>query len=137
MIIDGKDAIVGRLATFAAQQALRGEEVIIVNSEKAIIVGNPRDIEERYKQRINRGTPFKGPFYPRSPERILRRAIRGMLPIRKERGREAYKRIKCFIGIPPEYEGKDLYTSEEFRFKGGKFMTLKDISLKIGWRMKE
>ncbi len=43
-IIDGKDAVLGRLASYAAKEALKGEEVIIVNCKEVIITGNKKDI---------------------------------------------------------------------------------------------
>ena len=45
-IIDGKNAVLGRLASFAAKEALRGEEIVILNCEQIIITGNKRNNEE-------------------------------------------------------------------------------------------
>ena len=42
MIIDGDGAVAGRLASTAAKTLLKGEDVIIVNAEKAIITGEPK-----------------------------------------------------------------------------------------------
>ena len=38
MIFDGKDAVLGRLATYAAKAALEGEEVTVVNAGDIVIV---------------------------------------------------------------------------------------------------
>ena len=36
---------------------------------------------------------------------MVKRVIRGMIPnYREGRGREAFKRVKCYIGIPKEYQ---------------------------------
>ena len=107
MIIDASDMILGRLATYAAKKALLGEKVDIVNCEKAVITGNKKSIFEKYEQRNERGPrPTKGPFIPKMPDRFVRRCIRGMLPYKQEKGRTAFKRVMCYIGIPDEFKDK-------------------------------
>jgi len=44
MIIDATNLIAGRLATFVAKKALLGEEIEIVNSEKAVLTGKKSDL---------------------------------------------------------------------------------------------
>jgi len=105
LVIDADGCVVGRLASYVAKQALLGKEVIVVNAEKAIISGKKQNILEKYLSRIKKGRGWqKGPYWPRQADKLLRRIIRGMLPWKKTRGREAYKRIKCFKGIPKGYE---------------------------------
>uniref|UniRef100_A0A2R8Z7I9 60S ribosomal protein L13a n=1 Tax=Pan paniscus TaxID=9597 RepID=A0A2R8Z7I9_PANPA len=41
------------------------------------------------------------------PQRIFRRAVRGMLPHRTKRGQAALDRLKVFDGIPPPYDEKN------------------------------
>ncbi len=107
IIIDAKGLILGRLATYAAKQALLGEEVAIVNCEGAVVSGRKDTVIGRFRQRIKRGTHKKGPFIPRSPEFFVKRTIRGMLPYKQKKGREAYERIKCYRGVPEELKGKE------------------------------
>jgi len=104
MIIDGTNLILGRLASIVAKRALLGEDIIIVNCDKVVITGTKDNIFEEYKEKTDRGNPFKGPFFPKIPDRIVRRTIRSMLPYRKPRGREAYKRVMCYLGVPKKYE---------------------------------
>ncbi len=99
-VIDATNLILGRLATKVAKLALEGEKISIINSEKAVISGKKKMVLARFKDIREKGDPFHGPFYPRMPDRIVKRAIRGMLPYKKERGKKAYKNIKCYIGIP-------------------------------------
>lgn len=105
MIINAEGYILGRLCTFAAKKALLGEKVIVVNAEKAVISGK-RDVilrEELQKLEIrNLGNPLRGPFHQKRPDKFVRRSIRGMLPWKKPRGREAFKRVMVYIGIPEE-----------------------------------
>ena len=71
-----------------------------------IITGNKRKIKEDFEEKRSKvGSGQKGPKVSRLNERIVKRAIRGMLPNhRKGRGKEAFKRIKCYTGVPNEYE---------------------------------
>jgi len=96
IIIDATNATLGRLASYAAKQALLGKEVIIINSEKAIITGKKKDILGKYLDRRKKhGASLKGPIFPKTSERILKRAIRGMLP-KNIRGMLALKKVKCY-----------------------------------------
>ena len=47
-IIDGNDAILGRLASFVAKNALEGEEIVVLNCEKVVITGNKKRIKEDF-----------------------------------------------------------------------------------------
>lgn len=112
MIIDAKDLIVGRVGSFAAKQALLGHEVNIVNSELAVISGNKADILRKYRTQSERGEPHHGPFLPKTTDRLLRRMIRGMLPYKQGKGRDAFKRIRCYNSVPEEFDGKKIETVE-------------------------
>jgi large subunit ribosomal protein L13 len=109
IVIDGKDAILGRLASYAAKLALKGEEVIVVNCSEIIITGRKEKIVQKFEERRKRvGTTQQGPRFPRTDEKIVKRTIRGMLPDHREgRGKIAYKRIKCYSGIPKEFENSE------------------------------
>jgi large subunit ribosomal protein L13 len=128
IIIDGENAIFGRLCSYAAKQALQGNDVIILNSEKTIITGNKNNILNKYgKRKIRGGASQKGPNYPRTPSMMLKRGIRGMLPdYRWGEGREALKRIICYEGIPSEFKNKEMINMEELGKT--KFIKLKEIS---------
>ena len=100
MIIDATDLIMGRLAAHVAKLLLEGKRVSIINAESAVITGNRDHILQRYRQRRSRGHIYHGPYFPRMPDRILRRAVRGMLPYKQQRGRDAFHRLKVYIGKP-------------------------------------
>ncbi len=105
-IIDGTGAVLGRLASFVAKDLLKGEEIVIINCEQIIITGNKKRIQENFeKKRSKVGSGQQGPKVSRLNEKIVKRAIRGMLPNhRKGRGKEALKNVKCYVGLPKEYE---------------------------------
>ena len=135
IIIDAKDKVLGRIATFAAKQALLGEEVKIVNCEKAVITGKKSEILARYNQRRQRGIPTRGPFFPRMPDRLVRRTVRGMLPWSQTRGREAFKRVLCYVGIPAEFEGKEtivLEGADLSKVINTNFITISELTRLLG-----
>lgn len=131
-IIDANGATLGRLSTNTAKRLLTGEEVAIINSEKAIISGKKSAIKARYKEKREVGTYRKGPFYPRMPEQIVKRTIRGMIPYQTPHGREAFKRLKCYIGVPKEFEGKKTETIKEAEKQPIDFMTIEEVSRSLG-----
>ena len=73
------------------------------------------------------GVPRKGPYFSKLPDRYLRRIIRGMLPHKEPRGRAAYARILCYIGVPSE-----LKTEKTMRVPGAdasKLPNMKRVTL--------
>jgi len=131
IIIDGTNATLGRLASYAAKQALLGNKIIILNSEKAVISGRKKSTIRSYKDKRSRGgSSQRGPFYPREPEKILKRAIRGMLPdYRRGKGREAFKRITCYSGVPEEHKDKKMIKAG--KEKTSVYMSIKEVSNKM------
>ena len=127
-VIDGKDAVLGRLASYAAKESLKGEEINVINCGEIIITGNKEFIEQNLRNKRKRiGSGQKGPKISRTSEKIVKRAIRGMLPDHREgRGRAAFKRIKCYVGIPPEFKDlKKISFNDEDKLK---YVKVKDIS---------
>lgn len=105
IIIDADGMVLGRVCSYAAKKALLGEEVVIVNAEKAIISGKKDMVLRKEKRKLeirNLGNPAKGPFHQKRPDKYVRRAVRGMLPWHKFRGREAYRKVMVYIGFPAD-----------------------------------
>ena len=134
-IIDAADRVLGRLASIVAKKLLNGEEIVIVNAERAVISGKPENTNEYFLGKIHRGDRLKGPFYPRPPEQIFRRVVRGMLPWRKSRGQEAFRRLKVFSGQPAQFADAKKFgkAAEQLRCK---IETLKDVSAALGVKLK-
>ncbi len=127
IIIDGKNATMGRLASYVAKQALRGEEIVVLNCKEVIITGNKQFIKEDYQQRRRRvGSNQKGPRVSQMPEKIVKKAIRGMLPNHRwGRGKEVLQKIKCYNETPKEFEDKKKIVAG--KEKGNKYIFVKDI----------
>ncbi|MBS7247566.1 MAG: 50S ribosomal protein L13 [Candidatus Jordarchaeales archaeon] len=142
IVIDATDLVLGRMASVVAKHLLNGERVTIINAEKAVVTGNPRFIKEKYKKFLQIRTitaPWKGPIHYRRPDRLVRRTIRGMLPWKKARGREAYKRLRVYIGIPEFLSGVNAQTIPDAHISGkvnAKFVRVEDISREVGWSMR-
>lgn len=135
MIIDGTDLLLGRLSSFIAKKALLGQNIDIVNCEKLVISGDRRHIIEEYKRRAKMGIPAKGPFIYKHPEKFVKRTIRGMLPHKIQRGREALSRIKCYLGVPDEFKEKELITLKQLHHKklsNSRFVSVYEICKELG-----
>ncbi len=113
MVIDAKDLVLGRLASVAAKKALEGEQIEIVNCELAVVTGTKQDVIGHFKSKRAKGSRAKGPYYPRYPDRIVRRTIRGMLPYKRPRGADAFRKVRCHIGIPEALKSEKLQTIQE------------------------
>lgn len=138
MIIDATDLLLGRMSSFVAKKALLGEKVVVVNCEKAVISGSKANIIANYKNKRDRRTIRKGPFYPRMPDRLVKRTIRGMLPHRQYKGRTALKRIMCYIGVPEEFKKEKIETIKEAhvsKLPVLKYIKLEDLCREIGARI--
>ena len=130
MIIDAENLILGRMATYVAKKAILGEKIDVVNCEKAIITGSKEKIVEKYRKIVELGGPFKGPYLTRIPDRFVRRVIRGMLPYKQGKGKEAFHRVMCYISIPYELKNQKMIKLEEAdisRVKSLKYMTVGDV----------
>ena len=99
VVVDARDCIVGRVASQVAQRALDGDSVAVVNAERAVITGNEDDVMSTYRERDAVGSD-QGPNYPKRPDRIFKRAVRGMVPHKETRGREAIERVRVYVGNP-------------------------------------
>ncbi len=111
--VDAKNLIAGRLSSFAAKSALLGDKIVIVNSEEAVITGTPKLVIEKYRYlRSETGQQDSGPNISRLPDMFLKRFLRGMLPHKQARGREAMKRIMCYQGVPDEFKDQKFISLE-------------------------
>lgn len=137
MIIDAKDQILGRLGAYVAKRTLLGEEVTIVNCDQAIITGNKDRLLRDIKNASDRGT-HKGPFIPKRSDYYVKRAIRGMLPHKQPKGRDAYKRIRCYVGVPEKMQGEKLTKptdSDISRLANVKYIRIKEACRHLGGKL--
>jgi large subunit ribosomal protein L13 len=111
-IIDANNKCLGRLATevvkllrgknkvfYTPSQSL-GNNVIIINADKITISGN-KNVQKKYMRHSGRpgGKTIETfeQLQTRIPERILEKAIKGMLP-KNRLGRELFTKLKIYSG---------------------------------------
>ncbi len=111
-VVDAADQRLGRLATEIAQ-VLRGKKkpnyaphmdtgdfVIIVNAEKVAVTGN-KNSQKLYRRHSGRPGGMKTETFDqlknRIPERILEKAVKGMLP-KNALGRKLFTKLKVYAG---------------------------------------
>ena len=134
-VIDGENCVLGRLSSKVAKDLMNGEEVRIVNADKIIVLGSYGAIMAKYKMRRglrDPAKPIKSPKLPRRPDLFVKRTVRGMLPMKSARGREAHRRILAYIGVPKEFEGKGIKIAEN-KDVYKKMMTIDKICKELGW----
>jgi len=144
-VFNADGLIMGRLASTVAELLLkaaredRDDKVVIINSEKAIVSGRPRSVLNTYHAKYELNHSRKGPFFPRMPDMILKRTVRGMLPYQKKSsGRRALRNLRVEIGCP-SHLGADLpeghETGDDSKIRRAlpeRFILLGDISANLG-----
>ena len=115
LVYDARDKILGRLASQVAKQLISArkngheQRVIIYNAEHAIVSGPRTQVLSRYDKKYKLNHPRKGPFFPRMPDQILKRTVRGMLPYQKNSsGRGALRDLRVLIGQPTNISEEEL-----------------------------
>ena len=138
MIIDAKDMILGRLCSQVSKKLLMGEKVDVINCEECAVTGNKSAILNEYITRLHRKAPTKGPFFYKRPDFFVKRAIRGMLPFKHSRGREAFKNLKCHIGVPESLKDDkifDIKIGNIDKLHEVHYLKVKDICRAVGGKI--
>jgi large subunit ribosomal protein L13 len=139
VVVNAEGLIIGRMCSLVAKRLLNGEDVIIVNAEKAVLSGKRRSKVAEAKQFLEVGAPKRGPFHYRRPDRIVLKTVRGMLPIRQTKGKNALARLRVFMGVPKELKDQKTETvadASSANLKGPQF-TLGELAKEIGWNQGE
>ena len=128
-VFDGRDAVFGRMASVVAKELLRGNFVDVINCEEIIISGDGKLFAKkiRAKRKMGRGSSMKGPKYIRQEDRLIKRMIRGMLPWDRAKGREAFRRLRCYIGKGDVEESQVSGAKKFSHDKPMKYFRIKDI----------
>jgi large subunit ribosomal protein L13 len=138
-LINADGLILGRMASKVAKKLLNGEEVIIVNAEKSVLSGKKKSKVAEAKEFLEVGAPMRGPFHSRRPDRIVRKTVRGMLPFKQPKGKNAYKKLKVFMGVPDELRDQkmDTLTESQATKLRGPYFTLAELAKEVGWNQGE
>jgi large subunit ribosomal protein L13 len=111
-VIDATDVVLGRLASQAAT-LLRGKHkpqfaphvdtgdfVIVINADKVALTGNKRETKMTYHHSGYPGgltTKSIGALLDKRPDRVVERAVKGMLP-KNTLGRKQLSKLKVYAG---------------------------------------
>ncbi|KAL3936374.1 MAG: hypothetical protein SGBAC_008302 [Bacillariaceae sp.] len=144
-VIDGRDHLLGRLASIVAKELLAGQTVVIVRCDEMVVSGSLVRNRVKYaqfrKKRMNTN-PNRGPFHFKSPAMMAWRTIRGMINQKTARGQEALNRLSTFDGIPQPYDKQTRVVVpaalRAIRIKPGRHYTvIGTLADSIGWKHKE
>jgi len=138
LVLDATGAIEGRLASVTAKALVEGKKVAVVNVEKAVI-SKPIDSVVKWLQPWYGIHSWINPrrYSPRkymTPEGYFRTSVRNMLPIDQMKGREAYKRLRVYEGVPQELSSFVAEKKEEVLWHGkeGHSTTLLELAAYYG-----
>jgi large subunit ribosomal protein L13 len=131
LVVDARDCVMGRVATDVAERALAGDRIAVINAEDAVITGRREDVLGKYRDRAELGSD-RGPAYPRRPDRIFKRAIRGMVPYKKDRGRAALSNVRVYVGNPHEQDATVLDGTSIDRLSTTRFVTIGTVAEHLG-----
>ncbi|MCG2881866.1 MAG: 50S ribosomal protein L13 [Acidilobus sp.] len=141
VVIDGEGAILGRMASLIAKLLLEGHRVVVVNAEKVAVSGDPSRLIKFYRDTVlgvrSHYSHKWRPKRPRSPQRLVIKAVHGMLP-KNKKGEDALSRLRVFVGMPKEYAEKASKLPEEFtvaKLTKAKYATLGEIARQLGWKV--
>jgi len=140
IIVNGEGHILGRLSSIIAKKLLEGNEVVVVNVEKVIVSGEKRMVVDSYKKilgvKVHLSHKWR-PKRPRSPIRLFKASVKGMLPKNNKKGREALSRLKVYVGVPDEFKDAEMVVFKDAykdRLKTNKYVELSVIAKEMGWK---
>jgi large subunit ribosomal protein L13 len=131
VVVDARDCILGRVASQVAERALESERVAVVNAERAVITGSREDVIDTFQTRREVGSD-RGPAYPKRPDGIFKRTIRGMVPHKRQKGRQALENVRVYVGNPHDKDAEILEDTSLDRLSNIKFVSLGEVSESLG-----
>ncbi len=140
IVVDASGQVLGRLASIVAKLLLLGWRVHVVNAEKMVLSGDPTMVVQAYKRTVlgvrSHYSHKWRPKRPRSPQRLFKYAVRGMLPKHNRRGREALSRLRVYVGVPKELEGREKvrFPEADASRLGRSYVELGRVAYELGWR---
>ncbi|HTT17042.1 MAG TPA: 50S ribosomal protein L13 [Thermoplasmata archaeon] len=136
-VVDASGLVLGRAASHIAHRLLAGESIVVVHAEQAVVTGARSTVLAYYTAARARGSVRSGPHFPRYPDRIFRRTVRGMLPHLQTRGKVAFARLAVHIGVPEELRSLPRTTIEDARARPSLRapLTLAEITRLLGARL--
>jgi len=138
-LVNAEGLILGRMSSKVAKKLLNGEEVVIINAEKTVLSGKKKSKIAEAHVFLEVGAPERGPFHYRRPDRIVRKTVRGMLPMKQPKGKNALAKLQVFLGVPEELKNQkpeSVPDAQATKLRGPQF-TLAELAKEIGWHQVE
>jgi large subunit ribosomal protein L13 len=137
--VDASGQIAGRLCSNVAKLLLNGDRVIVLNAEKTLISGQRGSVMNSWLEYLKIASvvhPKHGPFHSRTPDGIITKMVRGMVPRRKPKGEMAMKRLRVYVGVPEEYTKVKLqgFDNAAATKPPAYYVSLSEIANRIGWK---
>ena len=145
IIIDGRNHLLGRLASIVAKELLNGQKVCVVRCEAILKSGSlfrsKLKRQEKMHKRCNTN-PRRTATHWKAPSRIFWKVTRGMVPHKTARGAAAMGRLKVFEGMPYPYDQRKRMVVPDalkvLRLKARRnFCSLGDLAEATGWTKKD
>lgn len=136
LTIDAKDAIVGRLGAYVAKKVAENESVVIVNAEKAVFSGKAEYVAGIYaarRQMMDKANPEHSAKWPRRPDLLLKRIIRGMLPKRNARKKAAMGNLRIYMGMPSNVKDAKPFANTAAQLARA-HVSLEEVCERLGWK---
>ena len=137
--VDATGQIAGRMCSNVAKLLLLGDSVVIINAEKTLFSGQRGSVMQGWFDYLKIASvvhPKHGPFHARTPEGILTRMIRGMIPRSKPKGISAIRRLRVYSGYPKQYAKATFsgFESSSATKPTAYYIPLSEIASRIGWK---
>jgi large subunit ribosomal protein L13Ae len=142
IVIDGKGHMLGRLASVVAKELLSGQKIVVVRCEQIVMSGSllrNKDKWARYRNKRHNTNPVRGPYHFRAPSKMFFRVVKGMIPGKTFRGKQALARLATFEGVPDDFgkvkrmvvpDALQVLVSKAYR----KTTVLGTLASEVGWK---
>jgi large subunit ribosomal protein L13 len=138
-LIDASNQIAGRLASRISKLLLDGSTIDVINIESAVISGKPTKLADKFQEYLEKGSlinPKYGPIHYRRPDMLFRKMVKGMLPRRKRKGKDALAHLRAYIGHPSSIKGTPMrFDDADVSRLSGYYTTLGELASRFSrWK---
>jgi large subunit ribosomal protein L13Ae len=98
-----------------------------------------KDKWARYRKKRHNTNPVRGPYHFRAPSKMFFRVVKGMIPAKTFRGKQALARLASFEGVPDDFskmkrmvvpDALQVLVSKTYR----KTTVLGTLASEVGWK---
>lgn len=115
LVVDATNQVLGRMCSMIAKKLLEGYRVHVINAEKTRVSGNRHSFTREYVKFLDIKSvrnPKHTPTHPKNPATYVRSVVKGMLPMDKKKGADAFRRLRVYVGKPGNLRGQPIRFEE-------------------------